>query len=427
MRTGAWLLAVALAAGVPAWAQSSSRSAEQDLAFAEALLAETSTDELAERLDLSDAQKEKIAPILLDLTILYYDSNEKWLEWDREVMRLDTEMRALQNSDPPDHRAIMRLNPQITTAREEMRAGRKSTRQALRSAHQGAAAAVEGVLSDPQKQRFNALQRDWRRRRTLAAEAHYAAERVDLVNLFLERDLISAAEMDALRPALDRYVEDLDALLRARDELLWREEDRKYEPPERTELDRAFSEGRISAEEYIPRYREQVMQQREEQIERVRPLMTRHAQIHDFTLAYYQQCLSLIEPGSVSAVQTAFLQTAYHMEGIARPRSPDRLIDEVLALESLSSGQRSQIESIRNFHWKPRRAEVELLMMQVRDRQQQEWEGRIRVEDETWRGLQRQYGAASDRRIAIEKDVVRRVVEVLTDQQRAAVKIPVYE
>lgn len=418
---------MALAAAGGAAAQSSSRSAERDLAFAEALLAETSTDELAERLDLSDAQTEKIAPNLLDLTVLYYESNEKWLEWDREVMRLDTEMRALQNSDPPDHRAMLRLSREINRAREEMREDRKASRQALRAAHGAAVAVVEGALNDPQREQFRALLRDRRRQRTLAAEAHYAAERVDLVNLFLERELLSATEMGAVRPALERYAEDLDALLRDRNELIWREEDLKYEPPEPGISDRHPDGRPMSIEEFTEAYTARIRRQREEQIERLRPLMTRHAQIRDFTLAYYQQCLGLIETESIGAVQTAFLQTAYHMEGIAWPRSPDRLIDEVLALESLSLGQRERIDGIRYVVWEPLRAEVEGLMMQVVDRQQQQWEGRIRVEDEAWRGLQRQFRAAADRRRAIERDVVRRVVEVLTDEQRAAVKIPVYE
>jgi len=427
MRLCMWFLTVAMVAAGPAAAQSSSRSAGRDLAFAEALLAETSTDELAERLGLSDAQRERLAPILLDLTILYYELNEQWQQWDREVMRLNDESRALENSDPPDHRAIIRLIPEINKAQEEMREGRKSARQALRSAHRDAVAAVDGGLSDPQKERFRAMQRDWRRRRTLTSEAYFAAERVDLVNLFLERDLLSAAEMETVRPALDRYAEDLDGLLRDRNELVWREEELKYQPHEPTQLDRAMKEGRISVEEYIPRYHDQVMQQRAEQIERVRPLMIRHTQIRDLTLANYQQGVSLIEPGSVNAVRVQFLSTAYFMEGIGRPRSPDRLIEESLALETFSSGQRARVESIRDSLWKPLRAEVELLIMQVRDRQQQEWEGRIRVEDEVWERLRQQFRAATDRRAALEKDTVRRVVEVLTDEQRGEVRLPVYE
>jgi len=430
LRAPTLFLAIALAlfsAARPAWAQSSSRSAELDQAFAEALLAETSTDELAERLGLSDAQKEVVAPILLDLTILYYEHHEQWLEWDREAMRRTEEMQALQNSDPPDHRAIVRLIPEFNKASEEMRSGRESSRQALRSAHRDAVAAVDGMLNDPQKERFRLLLAEKRRQRTLATEAYYAAERVDLINLFLERELLTDAEIDAVHPALERYAQDLDGLLRDRNDLIAREAELGNQPHVPTELDRALTEGRITAEEYIPRYREQVMQQREKEIERRRPLMTRRAQIRDLTLAYYQQCTSLIDPGSVHEVQTAYRQTAYYMQGIAWPRSPDRLIEEALALETLSLGQRLQIESIRDVDWKPRRAEVEQVMMQVRDRLEQEWEGRILVEDDAWRGLQRQYGAASDRRMAIEKEVVRRVIEVLSDEQRGEVRIPQYE
>ncbi len=419
------LSALALAAR-PASAQSPSRSARINAAFANALLAETSTEELTAQLHLDEAQSQQVAAILLDFTVRYYELADEWRDRDRENTRQAMEVDEARNNAAPGDLSWMSKAHEQTQAFAEFQQWKLSTRQRLNTLNTDATSRIEGVLNRDQQDSLQALLRIKRRQRTLAANAYFAAECVDLVHLFLELDLLSPEEKQRVRPTLDRYAEDLDPVLRDRNELLAREEAIKLTPREPTELDRAMKEGRISPEEFVPRYRAQVAWEREQEIERKRPLMIAHQRLADMTTANYQTCLGLVDSATAAIVSFQFLRTAYAMEAVNSPLAADQFIDDALGLDSLSDMQKSQIATIRDEFWLPRRREVELNLIQATDRRQRGWESRVRV-DATWNQLTQAVTDAYDHRTALEEQVVQQVVDVLTSDQRNEVKIPIYE
>lgn len=286
-----------------------------------------------------------------------------------------------------------------------------------------AIASIKTYLNVSQQQALDEALRDIRRRRTCDWSPHFPVERADLVRIFLGSDLLTEPEKELVRPILQRYAEDFDLALRQRNEHTRREPVEVMKDFAPTSVDAQINQPGHTPEELQALFAEQTNQRRARRIERLRPIMAAHRRVADVNLAYLRLCTDQLSPETAAQAERAFLRVSYVFDGGIEAELPtDELLAEALNLEDLSAPQRSAIESLRDDEWWPRRRAVESVLRRLVDKRAQEWEGQARAASlDEWQNPIREQ---QENRRLLEEEIIRRVVEVLSESQRERVKIP---
>ncbi len=289
--------------------------------------------------------------------------------------------------------------------------------------HDAAVASVKQYLTVEQQQTLDEELRGIRRRRTCGWSPHFPVERADLVKIFLESDLLSEPEKELVRPILDRYAEDFDLALRQRNEHTRREpvEVRKDFAP--TSVDAQIHGSGHTPEELQALFAQQTKERQARRLERLRPIMAAHRRVAEVNLAYLRLCCDQLGPETRTAAEREFWRVSYIFDGAMESElTADRFIAEALAMEDLTSQQRVAIESIRDDDWWPRRRAIETVLRRLTDERAEHWE-------EQQMGLSlgkwiTPHNEQMENRRVLEAEIIRRVVEVLSESQRQQVKIP---
>ncbi|GEM_PF-3912110 len=291
------------------------------------------------------------------------------------------------------------------------------------SRQDAAIASIKQYLNISQQQALDEVLRDIRRERTCDWSPHFPVERADLVQIFLESDLLSESEKVLVRPILERYAEDFDLALRQRNEHTRREPVEVMKDFAPTSVDAEINQPGHTPEELQALFAEQTKQRQARRIERLRPIMAAHRRVADVNLAYFRLCVDQLNPETRTRTEHEFWRVSYIFDGAMESKlTAGRFIDEVLAMKDLSPEQRVAIESIRDDDWWPRRRAIESVLRRLVDKRAQDWEDQaMAVSLDEWQNPIREQ---QESRRLLEQEIIRRVVDVLSESQRQQVRIP---
>lgn len=281
---------------------------------------------------------------------------------------------------------------------------------------------IGAILDDRQRPAWEEFLRDWRRARTLAPGAAFAAERVDLKALVMEDvDLADDVRL-SLTPLLSEYARTIDPLLTRRNELLREEHVLRRRPPspEFEELAVRLRAGEISIEEYSTAWKALADAELAAELERMAARYAIHESIRDATLAFHDAILRRLPGDRVESAQAAFEMAAY--PDIRRPLPADAVLEHALQLDDLSSDQRSAVEHVRSIQWSLARRQIDVQLMRLRDEEERAWKDRrLGQEDSTI--IMRRDDLLRQRQ-SLQKYIISQVRELLSPGQQDSMSWP---
>jgi len=283
-------------------------------------------------------------------------------------------------------------------------------------------AEIEAILDDAQRPVWEDLVRDWRRARTLANGAAFAAERVDLKALVIE-DLEMAADVRlSLAPLLSEYARTVDPLLKRRNEMLRQEHvlRRRQPSPEFEDLSARLRAGEISIDEYSTRWEALAATELAAELERMRARYAIHEAIRDATIAFQDAILRKLPGEIVESAQVAFEIAAY--PDILRVLQADTILEQAFALDDLTSNQRAVLEDIRSIQWRLTRRQIDAQLMRLRDAEERTWRDRRLGQQDPAIAIRRD--DLLRQRQAVQRNVISQVRELLTKGQQDSLSSP---
>lgn len=390
----------------------------------ESLLDDLDVAALAERLRLSQETHVEILIIV-----------DEYVQWRRGVAK-ETEEKTLDiikrqeeyqaKMTDESRRVVPEFFQKMRAAEQEWKDHRQQAielAEDILQRHDAAIASIKQYLTVEQQQTLDEELRGIRRRRTCDWSPHYPVERADLVQIFLESDLLSEPEKELVRPILQRYAEDFDLALRQRNEHTRREPVEVMKDFAPTSVDAQIHGSGHTPEELQALFAQQTRERSVRRLERLRPIMAAHRRVADVNLAYFRLCADQLSPETRTRAEREFWRVSYIFDGaMESERVADRFIAEVLAMEDLTSQQRVAIESIRDDDWWPRRRAIETVLRRLTDERAEQWEEQqMATSRDKW--ITPHHEQMENRRL-LEEEIIRRVVEVLSESQRQQVKIP---
>lgn len=390
----------------------------------EALLNHIELETLADDLDLSPEQKFHVGSILERFADWQSEQEQEFRRQEAEIR--DRQIRIQQEIAEANGRPEPSVDEAWVQSKEDwaaLRLGAFETSVEIVERQNTAVGEICQLLTQEQAAKFNALVRDVRRERTVAWGAKFPEERVDLVEVFLNTDAVAGDEIEMLRPTLARYAQDMDVLLQARNALLRDEPVASEQDLAPTPIEQAFNDGRISRQEVEARRAESEAQRVERRIARLRPIMASHQAVADLNRAWYDQCFRLLSPASQAAVQRAYWRQAYATDRVEARLRTDALLEDALALDSLTPTQRAALETIRKVEWlEPRRA-IEARLRRNADERSRAWEDAVSVKkhQNPWEIERSSLWKEVD---SLGATVAKRVSEALTSEQREQLSLP---
>lgn len=283
-------------------------------------------------------------------------------------------------------------------------------------------AEIEAILDDRQRPGWEEFVRDWRRARTLATGAAFAAERVDLKALVIEHLEMAADVRLSLAPLLSEYSRTVDPLLKRRNDMLREEHAFRRRPPspDFEELSVRLRAGEISIDEHSRQWQALAAAQLAAELERMRARYVIHEAIRDATLAFHDAIVRRLPGEIVESAQVAFEIAAY--PDILRPLQADTILEQALALDDLTSNQRAVLEDIRSIQWRPARRQIDAQLMRLRDAEEQAWEDRRLGQEDPAIATRRD--DLLRQRQAVQGNIITQVRELLSQRQQDSISWP---